>query len=87
MEAGAKDETFCFYDRQFLDDEMNKYLALFKFGVRILMLSDCCHSGTNTRVVPSESDNDVFLAVKQIPFDAALAFYYLEVCLQTELKV
>ena len=73
MEAGGKDETFCFYDRQFLDDEMNKALGSFKAGVRVLVVSDCCHSGTNTRVIPSEADSDELPAVKQIPFEAALA--------------
>ena len=71
MEAGGKDETFCFYDRQFLDDEMNKYLALFKSGVRILVLSDCCHSGTNTRDVTEESENARIATVKQISFTAS----------------
>lgn len=72
MESGGKDETFCFYDRQFLDDEMNKALGNFKAGVRVLVLSDCCHSGTNTRVISAESDHDELPAVKQIPFDASL---------------
>ena len=71
MEAGAKDETFCFYDRQFLDDEMNKYLALFKSGVRVLVLSDCCHSGTNTRVIPDDSETGEVATAKQISFEAA----------------
>ena len=72
MEAGGKDETFCFYDRQFLDDEMNKCLGLFKTGVRVLVLSDCCHSGTNVRDVSSASEDDEFSSVKQIPFEASV---------------
>jgi len=67
MEAGGKDETFCFYDRQFLDDEMNRNLAYFKVGVRVLVLSDCCHSGTNTRDISDDS----LLAIKQISLKAA----------------
>ncbi len=40
------DETWCLYDRQFVDDELNFCLREFKEGVRIFALSDSCHSGT-----------------------------------------
>ena len=40
------DETWCLYDRQFLDDELYYYLSKFREGVRILVLVDSCHSGT-----------------------------------------
>jgi metacaspase-1 len=48
-EADKKDETWCLYNAQLIDDEM--YVALSKFakGVRVLVLSDSCHSGTVTR--------------------------------------
>ncbi|MCB0569337.1 MAG: caspase family protein, partial [Phaeodactylibacter sp.] len=48
-EADARDETWCLYDRQFLDDELYQALALFKEGVRVLVFSDSCHSGTMAR--------------------------------------
>jgi hypothetical protein len=44
-----KDETLCCYNRQLIDDELGEAWALFKPGVRIFMLSDSCHSGTNDR--------------------------------------
>jgi hypothetical protein len=44
------DETWCLFDGELLDDELNLLLAKFAAGVRILVLSDSCHSGTVTRM-------------------------------------
>ena len=44
-----QDETWCLYDRELVDDELAALYAKFKAGVRILVLSDSCHSGTVTR--------------------------------------
>ena len=48
-EDDKKDETWCLYDGQLIDDELYAELGKFKPGVRILVLSDSCHSGTVTR--------------------------------------
>ena len=48
-EPDKKDETWCLYDGQLIDDELYFELARFAAGVRILVLSDSCHSGTVTR--------------------------------------
>jgi metacaspase-1 len=45
-EDDAKDETWCLYDGQLVDDELYSYLSQFGKGVRILVFSDSCHSGT-----------------------------------------
>lgn len=45
----GKDETWCLYDRQLLDDELYEEWARFKEGVRILVVSDSCHSGSVIR--------------------------------------
>jgi hypothetical protein len=45
-EGDGFDETWCLYDREFVDDELNFCLRDFKDGVKILALSDSCHSGT-----------------------------------------
>ncbi|HEY8275823.1 MAG TPA: caspase family protein, partial [Methyloceanibacter sp.] len=45
-EPDGKDETWCLYDGEFLDDEIFYYLGNFAEGARILVLSDSCHSGT-----------------------------------------
>ena len=45
------DETWCLYDRQLVDDELYAFWAMFEKGVRILMLSDSCHSGSVSKAV------------------------------------
>ena len=51
-EPDRKDETWCLYDGQLIDDELYFELSKFAAGVRILVLSDSCHSGTVTRERP-----------------------------------
>jgi len=46
------DETWVLYDRQLVDDELYDLWSRFKEGVRILVLSDSCHSGSAIREVP-----------------------------------
>ncbi|MCB0548193.1 MAG: caspase family protein [Phaeodactylibacter sp.] len=41
-----RDETWCLYDKQLLDDELWALWAEFQEGVNILIFSDSCHSGT-----------------------------------------
>ena len=48
-EPDRKDETWCLYDGQLIDDELYLELSRFAAGVRILVLSDSCHSGSVTR--------------------------------------
>jgi hypothetical protein len=48
-EADKKDETWCLYDGELIDDELYYELSRFTKGVRVLVLSDSCHSGTVTR--------------------------------------
>ena len=47
-----QDETWVLWDRQLIDDELWALWGRFKRGVRILVLSDSCHSGTVTRAMP-----------------------------------
>ena len=51
-EPDKKDETWCLFDGQLIDDELYFALSKFKAGVRILVLSDSCHSGSVTRELP-----------------------------------
>lgn len=45
-EPDAKDETWCLYDGELVDDELYALLGKFAKGVRVLVFSDSCHSGT-----------------------------------------
>jgi metacaspase-1 len=52
-EAGdTLDETWVLFDRQLVDDELYALWGAFKPGVRIVVLSDSCHSGTVSRAAP-----------------------------------
>jgi len=44
------DSTICLYDDQMIDDELWHLFGDFKSGVRIVMISDSCHSGTIARL-------------------------------------
>lgn len=48
-EQDRLDETWLLYDREVLDDEIRVALSAFHAGVRVVVLSDSCHSGTVTR--------------------------------------
>lgn len=55
-ESDNIDETWCLFDRQLVDDELYAAWSKFQSGVRILVLSDSCHSGTVTRVIERERE-------------------------------
>lgn len=40
------DETWCLFDGEYVDDEQYYALSRFTSGVRVIVLSDSCHSGT-----------------------------------------
>lgn len=48
-EADHQDETWCLYDGELIDDETYTALGRFKRGVRVLVFSDSCHSGTSIK--------------------------------------
>ena len=50
-EPDAQDETWCLYNGELIDDEIHQALGRFKPGVRVLVLSDSCHSGTVTKTM------------------------------------
>lgn len=52
-------ETWCFYDGNLLDDELTEELKLFKEGVKILIISDSCHSGGMLSGISSKSNDNI----------------------------
>ncbi|MEH2589108.1 caspase family protein [Bradyrhizobium sp. AZCC 1721] len=50
-EPDGQDETWCLYDGQLIDDELYSAWGAFASGVRILLLSDSCHSGSVSKAV------------------------------------
>jgi hypothetical protein len=60
-EEDGLSETWCLWDRQLIDDEIYAELCKFKKGVRILVLSDSCHSGTVIRAFKPMGEAEVVL--------------------------
>jgi len=52
-EASGKDSTWVLYDRMLVDDELFAAWNEFSDGVKIYVVSDSCHSGTVTRMLPA----------------------------------
>lgn len=84
----GKDETWCLFNGQLLDDELKNLWTKFAEGVRIFVISDSCHSGTVTkdalnqdivytdrapRMLPSELTDRVFLKSADFYRDAMAA--------------
>lgn len=82
-EADGIDETWCLYDGHLLDDELCALWSCFAAGVRILVVSDSCHSGTVTRAggigKPRAMPRDVALGTWQQHRD-----FYLNVVANAE---
>ncbi len=50
-EDDGRSETWVLWDRQLIDDELYALWGLFQPDVRVLVISDSCHSGTVTRAL------------------------------------
>jgi hypothetical protein len=69
-----RDETWCLYDAQQVDDERAVLWSQFAEGVRICVLSDSCHSGTTARGNRSAKPGPTF-KTRAASRDAALGTY------------
>ncbi len=78
-EVDDLDETWCLYDGELLDDELNVQFAKFAEGVRVLVFSDSCHSGTVTKVAYLRSINAINPGTRyrNMPLDIAMRVYRL----------
>ena len=67
-EKDGKDETWVLYDRQILDDKLHQLWASFLPGVRIVVISDSCHSGTiarsNSTFLKNQIDKENSITIK-----------------------
>jgi uncharacterized caspase-like protein len=72
------DETWCLYDGELIDDEINNLFSNFADGVRILVFSDSCYSGDIVKrafglEISSRSSKGV--RYKYMPLDKAANTY------------
>ncbi len=82
-EPDHKDETWVLYDGELVDDQLHELYTQFKPGVRIVVFSDSCHSGTVTRlyerIAPIEAEmgfrKHAQMRPKCIPRDIGAAVY------------
>jgi hypothetical protein len=84
VEYDNVDETWCLWDAQLIDDELRNLWASFKKGVRILLLSDSCHSGSiakapfepdDVEVIDNREDESEFVKRKAISDKVAKATF------------
>lgn len=81
-EDDAQDETWCLYDGELIDDEIYSLLCKFAQGVRILVFSDSCHSGTVTKMAYYQSATSI-LSSKAIAPETRYRFMPMEVAVRT----
>ncbi len=74
-ETDKLDETWCLYDGQLIDDEMYLELSRFAAGVRVLVLSDSCHSGTVVRAAPPQAGGQPAGRSKMMPPSVGIRTY------------
>jgi len=78
-EMDGFDETWCLYDRQLIDDELFECFSKFKPGVRILVFSDSCHSGSVAKaaepVVTAAPDPATYIRSRVAPLDVLMRTY------------
>lgn len=64
-ERDGSDETLCLYNGMLIDDELFELWSHFAEGVRVVMISDSCHSGTVLRSARRNTgDADGYTGVK-----------------------
>ncbi|MCK5168568.1 MAG: caspase family protein, partial [Bacteroidales bacterium] len=75
-ENDGMDETWCLFDGQLVDDEIANLWSLFPQNVRILVISDSCHSGTITKSIRNNIINPSENHRKFMPGEIAVTTYY-----------
>jgi hypothetical protein len=57
-EDDGEDETWCLFDGELVDDELYTALGAFAAGVRVLVFSDSCHSGSVVKLAFYAADGE-----------------------------
>jgi Caspase domain len=68
-----KNQTWCLFDRMVFDFELNQLWAKFHEGVRILCISDSCHSGSVA--LEEEVFEEIRLNISEIESDNFLTYH------------
>lgn len=83
-EPDAQDETWCLFDGEQVDDELHSLLFRFAAGVRVLVFSDSCHSGSAVRMAyyhgtmaARAGAGAPEVRYRAMPWDAAMRTYRL----------
>jgi len=76
-EIEAFDQTWCLFDGQVRDDELYVRWPLFEKGVRVLVISDSCYSGTILSAIFLNEDERALppYQVRSLPLEVAIASY------------
>src|SRR2546425_929293 len=61
-EPSGMDQTWCLFERLVIDDEIYFCLSKFRAGVRILVISDSCNSGSVIEIERPEAPQDTSAA-------------------------
>ncbi len=77
------DETWCLFDGELIDDELHALWTRFKPGVRILAVSDSCHSGTVAKFALSEPSSGAALSDFGVQGEMRFRIMPREVALRT----
>ena len=85
------DETWCLYDGEFIDDELRYLWTLFDEGVRILVISDSCHSGTVIKEIGQgnqilKGEKDTNWGIKAIPDEVSTRNYFSNLSFYEEIS-
>jgi len=75
-EDDGLDETWCLFDGELVDDELSNLWSTFQQGVRILVISDSCHSGTVVKLDRSIDRPKTEITPKFMPSEIAHTTYF-----------
>lgn len=88
-EEDRLDETWCLYDGQLIDDELFELWGSFAEGVRIVIISDSCHSGTVAKAnlfQDIETENSKLFKPKLLSYSVAKEVYFKNKAFYTEIE-